>query len=200
MWTSRLLLTGYRLVVEAGCWRARMPEHPMETTLQQIEKAIQAELYYVAIVMALTLPDICAALETENAYSGRDEYKKWYRENLAGKFPAMSDADCYSLRCGVVHKGNLGLKGSEFSRVVFSLPNSRRITMHNNIMNDSLQFDAVQFCHDIVASVRGRQRKCPKEPSQHHSAEAGRFGSLYSRVADHRMTKADDKAKRIQAR
>ena len=131
-----------------------MPEHPMEATLQQIEKAIQAELYYVAIVMALTLPDICAALETENAYSGRDEYKKWYRENLAGKFPAMSDADCYSLRCGVVHKGNLGLKGSEFSRVVFSLPNSRRITMHNNIMNDSLQFDAVQFCHEIIASVR----------------------------------------------
>jgi hypothetical protein len=66
----------------------------------------------------------------------------------------MSDADCFSLRCGVVHKGNLGLKGSEFSRVIFSLPNSQRIIMHNNIMNDTLQFDAVQFCHEIIAAVR----------------------------------------------
>jgi hypothetical protein len=129
---------------------------PLETALQEIEKALAANLFYLALVMALTLPDICAALEDENAYSGRDEYKKWYRENLADRFPFMSDADCYSLRCGVVHKGSLGLKskGSTFSRVLFALPTPRRNIFHNNVLNDALQFDPVIFCADMIAAVR----------------------------------------------
>lgn len=132
----------------------RKPAHPLEATLQQIELALQAKLYYLAVVMALTLPDICAALEDERAYSGREEYKKWYRENLADKFPFMSDADAYSLRCGVVHKGNLGVrsKGSSFARVVFTLP--QKGFMHNNVANDVLQFDVLRFCNDVIAAVR----------------------------------------------
>lgn len=156
MWTLATSFADYELMLEAGCWRARKPLHPMEVTLQQIERALEVGLFYAAVVMALTLPDICAALEDEQAYSGRDEYKKWYRENLAERFPSMTDADAYSLRCGVVHKGNLGLKskGSAFKRVVFTLPAAHGGSAHNCVMDDVLQFDAVLFCYEIMDAVR----------------------------------------------
>jgi hypothetical protein len=156
MWTLKTSLNDFVLVLVMGCWKMQKPPHPIEATLQQIEGAIQAKLYYLAVVVTLTLPDICAALEDVRAYSGRDEYKKWYRENLAGKFPSLSDSDAYSLRCGMVHKGNLGLKSKKplYSRVVFTLPHLSGNAWHNCVSDDCLQFDAVMFCNDVIQAVR----------------------------------------------
>jgi hypothetical protein len=159
MWTLHFSLTGYVLVLVRGYWRPMEVLHPLETTLQEIEKAIDAGLCYAALVVALTLPDICATLESENAYSGNREYKKWYRENLAHKFHHMTDEVAYSLRCGMVHQGNLQIKtkGAEPPRVIFTLPHVNAV-VHNMKMNwhggSYLQFDAVSFCHDMIAAVR----------------------------------------------
>jgi hypothetical protein len=161
MWTFHLSLTGYVLVLETECWWPRKPIHPLETTLREIEQAIKAELYYAAIMMTLALPGICAALENEELYSGRDEYKKWYREHLATTFPYMSDEVAYSLRCGVVHLGNLRIKakGASETRAIFTLPNAQRATIHNSSMRgttegDMVQFDAATFCYDTISVVR----------------------------------------------
>ena len=167
-WTFSTSLSGYGLTLGAGhCWLMVRSAGPLEMALTEIEKAIAAGLIYIAVVMTLTLPDICAALEDENAYSGRDEYKKWYSDNLAYLFPSMSAADCYSLRCGVVHKGNLGLKskGSQFSRVIFTVPNAQRNVWHNCVMNDALQFDAVMFCNDVISAVRSWYNVAKSNPT-----------------------------------
>jgi hypothetical protein len=139
-------------------------------TLREVERLIEAEFYYAAVIIALTLPDICASLESEKAYSGRDEYKKWYRENLADKYPSMSDEMAYSLRCGVVHKGNTEIKTkskSVASRVAFTLPHPRmNITLHNCMVGDDLlQFDAGTFCRDLVAAVRNWCEKTTGDPN-----------------------------------
>jgi len=130
-------------------------------TLREIEKALEAELFYAAIMMSLALPGICAALESRRLYSGRDEYKKWYREHLTKTFPFMTDEVAYSLRCGVVHLGNLHLKakGASETRAIFTLPTVSRNVIHNSSMRgtaegDMVQFDAAMFCRDIIAVVR----------------------------------------------
>src|SRR4029077_3839387 len=95
---------------------------PMETILQEIEKAIDAKLYYLAIVLAVTLPDICAALESADGRTRPERYKAWYRANLASKFSFLTEDDCYSLRCGVVHQGQFGFVNSQYDRVAFLMP------------------------------------------------------------------------------
>jgi hypothetical protein len=40
--------------------------------IREIELALQVQLYYLALISALTLPDICAALEAENGETGSD--------------------------------------------------------------------------------------------------------------------------------
>ena len=133
------------------------PAHPadsMETILSEIELAIKSKLYYLAVAMALTLPDICAALESEDGLTSSKKYKAWYSENLAEKYPRMTDVDCYSLRCGVLHQGRCGHPNSQYGRVIFTIPNAQRNVFHNNIINDALNLDAPQFCADVVQSVR----------------------------------------------
>jgi hypothetical protein len=79
----------------------------METILEEIERALAAELWYAAIVMALTLPDICASLEAvPNARPDgqRARYQSWVRR-YGTYHLGVGDEDCWSLRCGVVHEG-----------------------------------------------------------------------------------------------
>ena len=117
---------GFHLIQSMGCMRVGPPTTPMDPVLLEIDKAIGARLYYLAVVMALTLPDICAAVEAENGRTHPDKYKAWYRQHFAAYYPQLTDEDCYELRCGVVHQGRFGRRPDnpklQYARVVFSLP------------------------------------------------------------------------------
>jgi len=126
----------------------------MESILEEIEKALEAELYYLAIAMALTMPDICAALESPNGETKGSKYKAWYNANLARIYPNITDEDCYSLRCGVLHQGRLGHSNMQYGRILFTLPNPQNNCFHNNIINDALNLDAIRFCSDVIACTR----------------------------------------------
>lgn len=127
---------------------------PIETILNEIERALDAKLYYLAIVLALTLPDICGALESKDGRAGPRQFKAWYNAHLKSQFVReMTDADFYSLRCGVLHQGRLGIVGGEFSRVIFVLPESR-VHTHNCIINEAVIFEAPRFCRVIIKNVR----------------------------------------------
>ena len=126
----------------------------MEMILQEIERALNAHLFNLAIVLSLMLPDICAGLESDDGRTSPDRYREWYNKNLANKYQFLTAEDCYSLRCGVVHQGRFGHGGNSFARVIWTIPNERRITLHMNIMNDALNLDAVSFCRDVVDAAR----------------------------------------------
>lgn len=126
----------------------------METILSEIELALEARLYYLAIAMTLTVPDICAALEASNGQTNGLKFKAWYNANLAHKYPKMTDADCWSLRCGVVHQGRCGHPNMQYGRIIFTVPNAQNNVFHNNILNDALNLDTVIFCRDVLTSAR----------------------------------------------
>lgn len=50
----------------------------MHDLLEQIEKALECNLYYLALQSTLALPDICGALESENGQANRTKYINWY--------------------------------------------------------------------------------------------------------------------------
>lgn len=125
----------------------------METILQEVEQALNARLYYLAIATALALPDICAALESADGETRPERYRDWYTANLAAKYPNLTAQDCYLLRCGILHQGRLGHPGSQYARVIFGLP-GRGMTLHCTIVNDALQLNALIFCRGVLASVR----------------------------------------------
>ena len=52
----------------------------MEELLSQIKKALESNLYLVALQSTLTLPDICSGLTNENGKSDRNDYIKWYAD------------------------------------------------------------------------------------------------------------------------
>lgn len=124
--------------------------NPLRPIFAEIEAAIGHGLFWLALTSALTIPGICSALESERHWSGRDEYIDWYNRYLKQRFSYLTPEDCYSLRCGVVHKGTSGIHapGKKYKRVIFTLPVG--ITIVEGLFDEVLQFDAVKFCRTIV--------------------------------------------------
>ena len=83
--------------------------------VQDIRKALENELYFVALSSALTLPDICGKAAHPTEKSSRKRYILWYDEEI-GKYekcpndqdemPYLSGEVIYSLRCSLLHEGN----------------------------------------------------------------------------------------------
>jgi hypothetical protein len=75
----------------------------MDELIREIRAALTAGLYLLALYGALTLPDICGALESDNGTATGPKYKAWLRANVPGQ---ASDADViYGLRCSLLHQG-----------------------------------------------------------------------------------------------
>lgn len=131
----------------------------MQPILDDIERALTAELFYVAVATALALPDVCGALEASNGTATRERYKQWWRKWLGSKYAFHTEDDVWSLRCGVVHNGSFGHRNSQFDRVVFHLP-SPQVYWHNTLFKNCsdtgvtvLVLNPVTFCNNMVEAA-----------------------------------------------
>jgi hypothetical protein len=131
----------------------------MRDFLQQIDAALDANLYYVAIFSALAVPDVCAALESPAGTTSGQQYADWFDRHVAKKYvaggsPSLSGQQCYEFRCSLLHQGRLQPDRTQrYSRMFFIEPTVGGLIMHNNVMNDVLNIDVRIFCRDIIASA-----------------------------------------------
>lgn len=106
----------------------------MEDTIKSIRKSLEDKNYLAALVLALTIPDVCGNVEYPNRKNG-DRYRDWYKKFFDDVFnmpppqsnpynlplpPRFNADDCYELRCAVLHSGNTNMKTTKvnFDRFV----------------------------------------------------------------------------------
>lgn len=132
----------------------------MEELLIDVEKASESGLALVALFTALTLPDICGSLESEDGRANGERYKAWFDTWVAPKYssphsssPTLTGTNCYAYRCGLLHQGRNVHDRLGYSRILFLLPQAD-LTLHNNVINDALNLDIPCFVRSITDSVR----------------------------------------------
>lgn len=87
----------------------------VQKILKDIKVALDHDLYYVALISALTLPDICGKVAFPNEGVGK-RYIDWYNQEIGyyernpnpqiqEKMPCLSGEVMYSLRCSLLHSG-----------------------------------------------------------------------------------------------
>ncbi|MCH2394331.1 hypothetical protein [Oceanibaculum sp.] len=128
---------------------------PIERILNEIKTAVEEKLYYSAIAVALSLPEICSRLEQQTPESNRSEelYNNFFNRYIKKKYPKLKGGDLYYIRCGIAHTSTLSHRKAGFSRIIFTLPDGRGNIFHNNIINDAINIDLTIFCADIIAAV-----------------------------------------------
>ena len=137
---------------------------PLEQIYAEIDQAISAGLYYIAIVVTTSLPDVCSALEG-NVPTSWKTYKTWFRENVGDNLSPFGEHECYELRCGVMHQarfmGAAKDKWSDYDALFFTLPNKAGFVIDRGTMQDIggdsrrvLAMELVGFCRVMINSAR----------------------------------------------
>jgi hypothetical protein len=100
---------------------------PLASILSDITRSIDAGLYYPALVVALTIPEICVALCWDRDMMVREKHYAAFIDEYTteGSLPriGLDGIACYRLRCGVIHRGRAGGHPKfPTSHVIFTVP------------------------------------------------------------------------------
>jgi hypothetical protein len=154
----------------------------MRDLLRQIETALDANLYYLALFGALTIPDICGAVDSDDGTANRSKYIQWFDEFIGPKYRYssqifLSGEDCYHFRCSLLHQGFSQHPRSTYARVIFVEPAATTNVFHCNVLNGALNIDVRIFCKDIIAGAVEWLDKV--EGTEHHKKNMERFIQRY---------------------
>lgn len=101
----------------------------IERIINDCEQALEHNLYFAALNLALTLPDICGKAKYPAEKSNKKRYVDWFEEYIGQynkypkneKMPYQSGEIIYSLRCSVLHQGNPSVDEKQCNLTHFSL-------------------------------------------------------------------------------
>lgn len=139
----------------------------MDDFIQAIESALNSKNWYGALFIGLSVPDICGYLQNPEENS-QDRYTKWFEDYMLQKYSVcigadatphifLSSADCYSLRCALLHEGRDAIEEQRareaLDRFHFIEPPSGG-QIHCNQINNVLQLQVDIFCRNIIDGAR----------------------------------------------
>ncbi len=139
----------------------------MKRFTNSIRMSLKNKNWYGALVMALTLPDVCGKLEYPHEQSSKKRYIDWFRKWLQPEYTPrvgtnqeervfLSGEDCYALRCSYLHEGHANIDDKKARNSLDSFHFTKPVPglyVHNNKIDNVLQLQVDVFCEDIVNAV-----------------------------------------------
>lgn len=149
----------------------QIAEQPRLRLLQftdSISKSLQDKNYFAALIMALTLPDICCSLEDQNRRTKGHKYASWFEKYIGHQYKSkfgrqsietvfLSGEECYALRCAYLHKGFNQIEGEQIVKDYIGV--SSRIEFMAEMSSDKLKISGIlmlsleNFCQYIIDGI-----------------------------------------------
>ena len=137
--------------------------------IEEIRHALKLDLYYCALALSLTLPDICAHVEYPNEESNRARYIKWLEtyaepyftvdseilvDNTTMEYNWFPKDQCYALRCAFLHAGNFELEKTSLVNVEIHA-HKRGGNNYSHIIKSDIyaDLDVIHLCETICIAA-----------------------------------------------
>jgi hypothetical protein len=130
----------------------------MDDLLEEVEKSIDAGLYYVGLFACLMIPDVCAALESADGKATAARYAAWVERHMARWWNKGDGQTLYQFRNSLLHQatGRPDERSSK-PRLLFSEP-ERNQRVHMTLMDlgedRAVVVDLRTFCFEVLAAAR----------------------------------------------
>lgn len=137
---------------------ALSPFSPLAAVLGDIDRCIQAKLYYPALLVALTVPEICSALALDTGVFVKEKhYVAFVDKYTTPSALGLDGLSCYRLRGGVVHRANAaGHPYLGATHVIFTIPETLGGVHAIGVKMPekyAAMFDLVLFSNEMVAAA-----------------------------------------------
>lgn len=137
---------------------ALSPFSPLASVLNDVQRSIDAKLYYPALLVALTIPEVCAGLALDRDIFVKSKQYTAFVDTYGNQAGLGCDGEtCYRLRGGVIHRASMAAHPRfQATHVIFTLPESplkiNSITIKSGAKS-ALTFDLVAFCTAMVKAA-----------------------------------------------
>jgi hypothetical protein len=130
----------------------------MRTLIAQTRKALEADLYYLALLSALSIPDIAGALDSEDGRASGKRFAAWYeawarprlKENRGRENPLSGEA-CYGFRCAMLHQGRSQRSSDPYRHIMFVEPGHPNYSIHYCLIGgDALLIQLAEFVEEVL--------------------------------------------------
>lgn len=121
------------------------------TMVLQMNQALDAGLYMPAMVVALTLPDIMGALESEDGRATGPKYQAWLSRNA--NYRSEDALRIWEIRCSLLHQGRAN-KGEV--EVAFTVPGTAQIHNLSTVSHDGVKigwYSIEEFVRQMSTAV-----------------------------------------------
>ncbi|MGY8705125.1 hypothetical protein RAD16_05200 [Bradyrhizobium sp. 18BD] len=163
----------------------------MISFIQAARKAVDDQNWYAALALALTLPDIAASLENADGKTSGKRFAAWFdkwmpaysvgREKLVtGRRieipPFMKGADCYALRCAVLHNGTDDVEEQRARETLKKFDftfGGEGVHVHRNRNGETLQLEVGPFVTEICDACEQWRENFLKNEPEAKKREAG---------------------------
>lgn len=128
----------------------------MEKMVEEMKAAAEAGYYFVALITALAIPDICGALGAPNGLASGPRYKAWVRANMGAYCEPAEAEGLYKFRCSLLHQGTARPKN--VPRFIFQPPGGPGTNVFHNLnlkMTDgsAVVIDIQIFCYEVAEAA-----------------------------------------------
>jgi hypothetical protein len=132
--------------------------YPLSSIVSDVQRAYDQKLYYPALAVALTLPEICVALTFDDILFVKDKhYAAFVDKYTTPPQLGLDGISCYRLRGGVIHRANAA--GHPFfgaTHVIFTVPETGASVHALGIKADgdlAMMSDLKEFIDAMISAV-----------------------------------------------
>ena len=140
-------------------------DSPLDRYLGDILRALEARVFYSALALAVTIPDICGAIEFPNETKMGKRYRDWFSQPWCGMLHSyLGAADCWAIRCSYLHNGSGEFEGNsaayaDLSHIQFTVGKDRGVWSSTYMASSvpeakgAVRIPVESFCHDMATSA-----------------------------------------------
>jgi hypothetical protein len=157
----------------------------LQPLLDSIRAAVQDENWHAALALTLTLPDICARIETGKR--GKRRYINWWKDNFrhtyaygSGASDHVTGEEVYLLRCAYLHQGSDSLDPADRQNLNALIENFNFVISNDHLKKQgtTVLLNVRTFCLDMCSRVEGWEKNILSN-SPYMQARAEKLSKIY---------------------
>ena len=148
---------------------------------EEMDRCVRQGCYWALLHLSIVLPDICAALESEDGEGKPNKFKNWCKRYLADKF--MSPSDWYALRCALLHHGRTTSEEGRYRSFSLSSPLAGGVRLHKVAVpsEENITLDMGKVADEIRESIEHWLRDLQNPEQTGHLANLQRHLSTLAK-------------------
>lgn len=131
-------------------------ENTFKVYLDEIDRCVTGKCYWALLHLLLVLPDVCAAMETDDGTTKGERYQGWCERFLADLL--ITATDWYQMRCIILHQGRTidAKQISQYAGFAFSQPGGAIVhrCVNHTPQGKLLQLDVGEMANELRGAMK----------------------------------------------